>query len=179
MSPELFCPENFGLKDRHRTKRSDCYALGMVIYEVLSGQVPFPRYDFFAVVVKVSAGERPERPQGAEGNWFIDNVWKMLERCWTPKQDDRPSIGDVFRCLEEASGLSHRMEASLPTTNSPAQNLSDSSAEGNAESEVSFPSHAAPLEGDVDGQAPVPMLPLTRLQLFNTKLQKTRISRRM
>ena len=151
MSPELFFPENFALKDRRRTKRSDCYALGMVIYEVLSGQVPFPRYDFFAVAVKVSAGERPERPQGAEGNWFIDSIWRMLERCWTPKRDDRPSIGDVLRCLEEASRLSPRMEASPSTTNSPAQNPSDSSAEGNAEeSEVSSLSHTAPLEGDVD-----------------------------
>ena len=157
MSPELFFPENFGLKDGRRTKRSDCYALGMVIYEVLSGQVPFPRCSVYAVVMKVSAGERPERPQGTERNWFIESVWRMLERCWAPKRDDRPSIGDVLRCLEEASSLSPRMEASLSTTDLPAQNPSDSSAEGGAEeSEISSRSHATPLEGDVDDKAPIP-----------------------
>ena len=39
----------------------------MVIWEVLSGQVPFPQYDACAVVVKVSKGEHPDRPQGVGG----------------------------------------------------------------------------------------------------------------
>jgi serine/threonine protein kinase len=33
-SPELIVPEQFGLENSRRTKSSDCYALGMVIYEV-------------------------------------------------------------------------------------------------------------------------------------------------
>ena len=41
MSPELLDPERFDLKETRPTKESDCYALGMVIYEVLSGQTPF------------------------------------------------------------------------------------------------------------------------------------------
>jgi serine/threonine protein kinase len=34
MSPELLDPDRFGLPDDRPTKQSDCYALGMVIYEV-------------------------------------------------------------------------------------------------------------------------------------------------
>ena len=34
MSPELLVPEVFGLNDSRPTKQSDCYALGMVVYEV-------------------------------------------------------------------------------------------------------------------------------------------------
>ena len=37
MSPELINPESCGLKKIRPTKESDCYALGMVVYEVLSG----------------------------------------------------------------------------------------------------------------------------------------------
>jgi len=34
MSPELLDPERFGSSDDRPTKQSDCYALGMVVYEV-------------------------------------------------------------------------------------------------------------------------------------------------
>lgn len=34
MGPELFYPEDFGLSKFQPTKESDCYAFGMVIYEV-------------------------------------------------------------------------------------------------------------------------------------------------
>ena len=59
MSPELPHPENFGLTDSRSTKHSDCYALGMVIFKVLSVQVPFPRHNPCAVVAKVSRGKCP------------------------------------------------------------------------------------------------------------------------
>lgn len=34
MSPELLDPDRFGITNYWPTKRSDCYALGMVMYEV-------------------------------------------------------------------------------------------------------------------------------------------------
>ena len=34
MSPELLDPGRFGITDYRPTKRSDCYALGMLVYEV-------------------------------------------------------------------------------------------------------------------------------------------------
>jgi len=37
MSPELLDPEQFGISDGRPTKQSDCYALGMVVYEVREG----------------------------------------------------------------------------------------------------------------------------------------------
>jgi len=38
MSPELFFPNEFGLSKFQLTKESDCYAFGMVIYEVIDSQ---------------------------------------------------------------------------------------------------------------------------------------------
>ncbi|KAF9780755.1 kinase-like domain-containing protein, partial [Thelephora terrestris] len=96
MGPELFNPEKFGLKDCRPTKSSDCYALGMVVYEVLSGQVPFHRYGDYSVILKVSEGERPERPQGAKGPWFGDDIWNLLRHCWEASPSDRPRIKDVL-----------------------------------------------------------------------------------
>ena len=103
MSPELIDPEKFGLKDKRRTKESDYYAFAMVILEVLTNQVPFPRYEGFVVPGKVVKGDRPERPQGPEAAWFTDDLWEMLERCWSPDMKLRPAVEAVLGRLESSS----------------------------------------------------------------------------
>ena len=98
MSPELLDPESFGLKKSRPTKASDCYALGMVIYEILSGRAPFAPSK--APMLKILRGDRPERPPGAQGVWFTDGIWGMLELCWKPQPGDRPNLNTVLLCLQ-------------------------------------------------------------------------------
>ena len=95
MSPELIDPEQFGFEKYCPTKASDCYALGMVIYETISGQLPFHQYTDLNVFFKVVRGERPRRGRG-----FTTNLWKMLRLCWGPQPNARPNIRDILRCLE-------------------------------------------------------------------------------
>ena len=103
MSPELLDPDRFGRENGRPTKDSDCYALGMVILEVLTGKPPFPDCNGMVVMRKVVEGERPGRPQGGEGVWFTDDLWEMLERCWLPQPERRPAVDTVLRCLEQGS----------------------------------------------------------------------------
>ena len=98
MSPELIYPEHFGFEKSRLTKSSDCYALAMVIYETISGKVPFHGCTDLIVSLKVVGGERPRRRVK-----FKESLWKMLERCWAPHPNERPSIGDVLHCLETVS----------------------------------------------------------------------------
>ena len=100
MSPELFDPE---IQDHCATKCSDCYALGMVVYEVLSGHVPFYQFANQVISGKILRGDRPGRPQGAEEVWFTDEVWEVLGSCWATRPKSRPSIKDVLQCMEEVS----------------------------------------------------------------------------
>jgi len=100
MSPELLDPE---IQDHRWTIYSDCYALGMVIYEVLSERMPFYQSLNLAIPWKVLKGDRPERPQGAEGTWFTDDVWEVLEHCWMPQPGDRPNVEGILHCLEKVS----------------------------------------------------------------------------
>ena len=143
MSPELFDPENFGLKDSRPTKHSDRYALGMLIYEVLSGRTPFFRHHGYAVIVRILKGERPERPQGVNGTWLTNEVWGILERCWKYTPRDRPKIKDVLQCLNDASRSwtpsSPRTVASPPAIDSPVRTLDSSFQERTDESEISSP----------------------------------------
>jgi len=100
MSPELFDPNSFGLEKSCLTEKSDCYAMGMVIYEVLSGHTPFSQFDSLTITGKVLAGRRPQRPEGEEGRLFTDAIWRLLELCWKPQPSDRPSAKYVLSCLE-------------------------------------------------------------------------------
>ena len=99
MSPELIDPKRFGLKGGHPTKESDCYALGMVIYEVLSGRIPFAPSKSSVVILMVLEGRRPVRPQGEEGRLFTDAIWAVLELCWQPQPSNRTSVEEVLQAL--------------------------------------------------------------------------------
>ena len=103
MSPELLDPELSGSEDGRPTKESDCYALGMVILEVLTGHAPFPRDNGVIVMRKVIEGERPERPQGPEAIWFTNDLWETLDQCWSPQSKVRPTVEAVFECLDRGS----------------------------------------------------------------------------
>ena len=105
MSPELLHPERFGLDHGRPTKESDCYALGMVVYEVLTGQPPFAPWKDHIVTRKVIDGERPGRPEGVRGTWFTDDLWKMLGLCWATDAQNRPNIEAVRECLREVSSV--------------------------------------------------------------------------
>ena len=104
MAPELLDPEKFGLDGSHPTKESDCYALGMVIYEVLTGRVPFASLSKdYIIMRKVVDGERPERPTGAIGARFPVDLWEMLGLCWEARAGNRPNTGTILNCLEQVS----------------------------------------------------------------------------
>ena len=98
MSPELLAPDLFDLKGSRPTEKSDCYALGMVIYEVLTGEAPFSYWDGLIVLLKILKGERPVRFQG-----LPDSIWEMLEHCWEPQPKNRPSLDAVLYCLRDVA----------------------------------------------------------------------------
>ena len=100
MSPELIVPARFGVKHGRPTKESDCYALGMVILEVLTGKVPFQDCNSLTVMAKVIEGGRPDRPKR---RWFTDDLWGTLELCWLYKPKQRPAVESVLECLEKNS----------------------------------------------------------------------------
>ena len=105
MSPELLDPERFNLTEGQRTKESDCYALGMAIYEILSGQAPFAPLWPPPVIWRVLEGQCPGRPEGEVRALFTDDIWRTLELCWKHQLGERISAKVVLQCLEkEQSG---------------------------------------------------------------------------
>lgn len=158
MGPEFFDPE---IREHHQTKHSDCYALGMVIYEVLSGRVPFYQYENSIIPGKVFGGDRPERPRGAEGVCFTDDVWEVLRRCWTHQPGNRPNVEGVLQYLKMVSKSwtppSPRSPAVSLTTGSPTRETSGIFTMGNTDgSLVSSSSSSSRLAPSQPSETPDP-----------------------
>ena len=121
MSPELLFE-----KDCPPTQESDCYALGMVIYEasdckyyvapsftchqVLTGLCPFHHLSPFAAVIAVQRGEHPTRPPCVESPGFSDRLWELTLQCWDKLPSARPTALELLHCLQD---ISHTWTPSL------------------------------------------------------------------
>ena len=126
MSPELLDQDD--TSEHGPTKESDIYALGMLIYEVrtrgrrqpsltiakdsnrekqvLCGKAPFDDLPNPAmIVVEITRGTRPKKPEDAARFGFTDGLWAILERCWSADKEARPELGTILSCLSDA-GLS-------------------------------------------------------------------------
>ncbi|KAF9649127.1 kinase-like protein [Thelephora ganbajun] len=109
MSPELLDPEQFGIPQSEvgrPTRQSDCYALGMVIYEVLCGHHPYIEIEPGPlVVIAILMGDRPKKPEGAARLGFSNELWTTVEKCWWENRDERPRVEDILARLNEATAF--------------------------------------------------------------------------
>ncbi|KAF9649121.1 kinase-like protein [Thelephora ganbajun] len=120
MSPELLDPERFGIpqsEDNRPTRQSDCYALGMVVYEVLCGHHPYVEIQSDILVIDaVLEGIRPEEPEGATRLGFTKKLWMILESCWLEDRSARPSVEGILPGLSDAAAHWHMgVSLTVPT----------------------------------------------------------------
>lgn len=106
MAPELLDPDKFGKRSSRPTKPADMYALGMVIYEVLTGLDPFHDGDVagLSLIRLVVNGARPAKPRDAEKLGLGSRTWELVRKCWKRDSEGRPVIGLVLEHLVHVSG---------------------------------------------------------------------------
>ena len=104
MAPELLYSAKFGLEKGLPSKEADIYALGMTVYQVLTGKWPFYPKREAEVTHAVIFGERPPKPENAEEIGMTEAVWELIRECWREDRTERPVISEILGRFCEITG---------------------------------------------------------------------------
>ncbi|KDQ49539.1 hypothetical protein JAAARDRAFT_42767 [Jaapia argillacea MUCL 33604] len=117
MAPELhlgFEDDEDGEPGVYKSLASDIFALASVILEVFTGLPPFCEFRIdVKVVLAIVSGAKPSRPCNTKQG-FSDQLWDLMELCWTFDPRGRPLIKDVLELLTTIS-LSENVEPGTST----------------------------------------------------------------
>lgn len=88
MAPELYSTADYD-------NSVDVYAYGILIYQVLTGEVPFEEFDNpNQIPLKVSSGYRPKIP-----NFVPNSIRDLIKQCWAQNPEERPTFDYIVRRL--------------------------------------------------------------------------------
>ncbi|MFZ2055407.1 MAG: protein kinase [Candidatus Aminicenantales bacterium] len=105
-TPEYMSPEQTGAEDLD--PRSDLYSLGIILYEMVTGQVPFTGRSGLSVAMK-QKGELPRNPQEINPQ-VPDDLSKLILKCLAKDREHRYATAEE---LKQALGGIVRL---LPST---------------------------------------------------------------
>ncbi|KAJ3486030.1 hypothetical protein NLI96_g4520 [Meripilus lineatus] len=96
MAPEQLSKNNFNMK-------TDIYSFGMTMYEIFAGVAPFshiPGQEIFGLVIDRRC--RPDRPTPSDTNGLTDDLWQLIELCWSHDPKKRPTGSEVVMGIENS-----------------------------------------------------------------------------
>jgi serine/threonine protein kinase/tetratricopeptide (TPR) repeat protein len=105
-TPEYMSPEQVEGEDIDQ--RSDIYSLGIIMYEILTGRIPFEADTPFAVGVKHKS-EIPQNPKEINAR-ISDDLSRAILKCLEKDKDDR------YQDVDELGLELERLTRQLPTT---------------------------------------------------------------
>ncbi|RHZ57521.1 hypothetical protein Glove_386g42 [Diversispora epigaea] len=123
IAPELLCKRNY-------TTKSDMYSLGIIMWEVITGETPFNNHKFNSnsdLVLAIIDGYRPKIYK-----YIPYEYATLMKQCWDANPDNRP---DAYKICDKINPLIQSLYNEMdnqqePTINSSKSNLTkDKSSE--------------------------------------------------
>src|ERR1051325_9407276 len=90
---------------KETTFASDIYSIGMLMWEISSGQPPFFNKHPYDLVIKIINGMRPKIVPGTPLEYK-----ELMEQCWDADPTKRPDIETLDRKMEKMKRLSYLNE---------------------------------------------------------------------
>lgn len=147
MSPEAGRGENVD-------ERSDLYALGIILYEMLTGSVPYDADTPLAVIMKHISAPLPTRRD--YGNLIPAQAERVMLRCLAKDPEDRfATAGELKNAIDQAL---QELQHARPTEASPAAPATRVSAPTAPLDALTQIAGAQPLTAEI-AQAPLPAVP--------------------
>ncbi|TDL20603.1 kinase-like protein [Rickenella mellea] len=81
-----------------KSASADVYSYGMTLLEMYDEEMPYPELGDYAVIRKVTSGERPTRPPA---KFLTDEIWDIIKKCTMHAAIDRPAMACIFNYLEK------------------------------------------------------------------------------
>ncbi|EAX87588.1 TKL family protein kinase [Trichomonas vaginalis G3] len=102
-TPNWMAPELFG--QTHYDNRVDIYAFGIMLWEMLTGEVPYAGKQPFVIMQLVTSSVRPKIPPNTPRP-----LATLISTCWAQDPNDRVDFGKIAKAFEK-----HKVE--YPGTN--------------------------------------------------------------
>ena len=116
MAPELLHSTRFSLEKGVPSKEVDIYALGMTVYQILTGKWPFYPKREVEVMHAVISGERPPKPENAEEVGMTETVWELMKECWREDRMEKPDISQILRRFCRITGERQTTDSAIEVT---------------------------------------------------------------
>ncbi|CAG8746735.1 12216_t:CDS:2, partial [Cetraspora pellucida] len=88
-------PKFLDIPNYSRTKKSDIYSLGVLLWQISSGREPFESKPLLSLISGIISGLREKPVYGTPKDYVV-----IYEECWTSIPDQRPTIEETVSNLE-------------------------------------------------------------------------------